>query len=413
MGAVDELDDVILENILGRLDAKSLLRCRCVSRDWNYVITDPYFINNSRARRMIFVVTDYDNLIHLVDDNDRPTHSMLQFHDSFDYYFKNFSSHIYVDEYSYLCNRVRVLGTLNGIVLLQIYGGIYAKHPPSCEGYLMLYNPFIDESLLLPLATPYRYCVLPRYWDSDCGWDHEDDFPHYTVYAFGFGYGRGTPDDWKIVRFREYNKRCRYNDCSGGVCEIFSLKTYTWSKPQEMNIKHIVFETTVGTFLNGFLYWIASRMDKLLVLDVEKIQVSEMHLPFQRSYRETQRCDRSHLGTINGCLCFLNRSINDTDFNLWVMKDQADENSWFKRCSFTLAKDVGRDPHHFVCILYNGRIVMENEGKLHIYDTSDDSYTSTDISVRTGERSLAINGIEYVETLVSLSAISSQQLLAS
>ncbi|XP_076946910.1 putative F-box protein At1g50880 [Bidens hawaiensis] len=44
----------ILYNILARLPGKPLLRFRCVSKHWNGLISDPYFMK-SRSRRMIHV----------------------------------------------------------------------------------------------------------------------------------------------------------------------------------------------------------------------------------------------------------------------------------------------------------------------------------------------------------------------
>nr|XP_043637802.1 F-box protein CPR1-like [Erigeron canadensis] len=381
MAADDKISDLILDNILARLDAKSLLRCRRVSKHWNNLIKDPYFMMKSRARRMIYVIDC--KLLNLVDDNNPAHNSMLNLCSPYQYW-----------GITKLYHEVRVLGTINGIVLLQYYDSVGASSrlpPPYCEGDLMLCNPLTREYKLLPTNSNCGWCKRSIYWDDF------SPFPHYTNYAYGFGFGSATPDDLKIVRFREYNER------HGGVCEIFSLKTFTWSKPvvQDMiNIKDIEFENAVGTFLNGFLYWIRNNMDKLIVLDVGKMVLSEIHLPFQRSYiGHRLYAVRSCLGTIHGCLCLLNRSINYIECNLWVMNnEQGDQNSWSLRCTF----DVGY--HHFVCILDSGRIVMSCGKKLHIYDTSENLYTLTDVSINPGQ---AIHGIEYLETLVSLSDVCS------
>nr|XP_043612673.1 F-box protein CPR1-like [Erigeron canadensis] len=369
MAGVYELPDPVLENILARLDAKALIRCICVSKHWNRLITDPYFMKSRARPSIIFLAAQKHFDLLLADINDN---SMIKLSSTY-------------GPWRSKGHRVfKIIGTINGIVLFRNLGG--AK-----VGDLMLFNPFTLNYMLLPPAShgSAYFCK------------------HSVItynYAYGFGYGSGTPDDLKIVKFTEYNKGCPDNLCGGSVCEIFSLKEFTWSKPQDMNIKHIEFETTVGTFLNGFLYWTRYNMDKLIVLDVAKIVLSEIHLPFKRSYgfRFFGHC--SHLGTMHGCLCLLNRSMNDIDYNLWVMNDQADENSWSIKCSFTLPEDVNPFYHEFICILDNGRIFMMNKEKLHIYDPSDESYTMTDVSISSND---SIQGIEYVETLVSLSDVCS------
>nr|XP_043612082.1 F-box protein CPR1-like [Erigeron canadensis] len=331
MAGVDRLPDDILDNILARLPTKPLIRCRCVSKHWNHLIRDPNFIKSIRARRMIILVTSNKHL-NLVDANVYP--------------------------------EVRVVGTINGIVVLQYYGGVRATLPHTCAGDLMLFNPFTRKYLKLPRSEG-QYCIQPPF-------SFRGGFPHNITSAYGFGYG-SSANDLKIVRFKEYNLDCHNNGCGGDVCEIFSLEEFMWSKPRDMNIKHIRFEETVGTFVNGFLYWIQSG-NKLVALDVAKIVVSEIHLPSQTSYDESQSRllleahsgpdeSRRRLGTIHGRLCLLTRTnYDDADVKFWVMNEN---HSW---CSVTLActlvlQDVGwaYHQHHMICILDNGRILKRQQ----------------------------------------------------
>ncbi|PWA98465.1 F-box domain-containing protein [Artemisia annua] len=257
------IPDAIVENILTRLRAKPLLRFRCVSKHWNSLITNPHFMS-SRSRRTIFVATKTHRLT--IDDNVTFDHTCR---DS-------------IVEVRYLCENLKsdhklssILGTLNGLVLLQ-YSDI-----------MILYNPFTRASNKIPYPESY----LGRRGD-----------------AYGFGYG-ATTDDLRIVVL--YNTYRVYN--TSIACEVFNLKTSRWSTCtlQDTYIKRITPKDSVGTFLNGYLYWIIFGENMLIALNLKDMVLSEIHLPFQRTYFRAQLC------TINGRLCLIN--IDKYCFSLWVM----------------------------------------------------------------------------------------------
>ncbi|KAF5770572.1 putative F-box domain-containing protein [Helianthus annuus] len=63
---MSNVGDDILHNILARLPGKPLLRFRCVSKHWNGLISDPYFMK-SRSRRMILL--PFPRPLVALDDN--------------------------------------------------------------------------------------------------------------------------------------------------------------------------------------------------------------------------------------------------------------------------------------------------------------------------------------------------------
>ncbi|PWA88931.1 F-box domain-containing protein [Artemisia annua] len=231
----DFLPDDIIRNILACLPAKPLVRFRCVSKHWNRMLTEPSFMN-FRSRKSI--ILPLSEALHLIDDNvpaDDMPHSILK------------RCHPYKnlwDRYS----SVRVIGTFNGIVLLR-----YTRK-------LILYNPVTGASTELPCPPNYRDC-----------WKH----------GYGFGYG-ATPNDLKIVRLKQ----------KSDICDVCSFKKSSWSwRKIQLNKKCITFENYVGTFVNGFLHWVAyNNLQLLMVLNVKDMVLSEMHLPFAK---------RAHLGTID------------------------------------------------------------------------------------------------------------------
>ncbi|PWA81895.1 F-box domain-containing protein [Artemisia annua] len=326
----DILPDDIVRNILAWLPAKPLVRFRCVSKHWNHMLTEPNFMS-FRSRKSI--ILPLSEALHLIDDNvptDDMTHSMLK--------------RCHPDKNLWDKYKVKVIGTFNGIVLLRY------THA------LILYNPFTGASTKLP-CPPYRDCRRPGY---------------------GFGYG-ATPDDLKIVRLKQ----------KSDICDVCSFKNSSWSSWStiQLNMKCITFENYVGTFANGFLHWVAYNNPQLLiVLNVKDMVLSEMHLPFAKSFI------RAHLGTIDGCLCSLNK-VNANKFELWVLKEHGVEKSWLPKCSFTCKPD-----HISVCILASGRILMKNPSELIIYDYLENTYEKLNISSNYEYR-IKMYAVEYVESL--------------
>nr|GEW83048.1 hypothetical protein [Tanacetum cinerariifolium] len=214
-------------------------------------------------------------------------------------------------------------------------------HETSWFSHIVLYNPSTGKS-----------CRVRDPNSSSCS-------------VYGFAYGK-TLCDLKIVRFRK-DKGCKN-------CDVLSVKTSTWST-SEITIPDTIFyeDKNVGTFLNGFLYWLAST--KIVVLNIKKIDVVlEINLPNPRSYTN------SHLGTLHGRLCMITDTNNilDSGHDLWVMKEQGVEKSWSKVCSFTFGLGVDHiTDHHYriLNIMDDGRIIIvDTSSNLIIYNTLKRSY---------------------------------------
>ncbi|KAJ0837778.1 putative F-box domain-containing protein [Helianthus annuus] len=121
-----------LRNILTQLPGKPLLRFRCVSKHWNSLISDPYFLK-SRSRRMILL--SHTRPLVVIDDNvpaEDEGHSMVRI-----------PSPLLHEK----CTHVMIVGTLNGIVVL-------ALHDTSLRSHLILYNPLTCASKILVAMDP-------------------------------------------------------------------------------------------------------------------------------------------------------------------------------------------------------------------------------------------------------------------
>jgi hypothetical protein len=150
-----------------------------------------------------------------------------------------------------------------------------------------------------------------------------------------------------------------------------------------------------------------------LALNVEEMVFSKIKLPDVLPHTWLL------LESTGGCLCMITRS-DTTRFDMWLMKEECDENSWMKLHSFTFGlKDNCFTGFLPVCVLGNGKIVMTNSSiQLVIYDTSKDSYVTLN-GLETLDHSKRmsrifhfknfyktfyfkeVHSIEYVETLIS------------
>ncbi|XP_071702509.1 F-box/kelch-repeat protein At3g06240-like [Rutidosis leptorrhynchoides] len=346
MAAVDFLPDEIVLNILARLPTKPLIRSRSVSRYWRRMLMNPYFMK-LRSRKTIILHINRETLDFIdgnVSTNDDSTYSAFK--------------RCYPLEHLHTMRAyARLIGSFNGLVLI-----VYIKD-------LILYNPFTGESKKLP------------------------DPPTPIMYRNGYGFGYGdTPSDLKLVKFIEFSHRF----------EVYDFKRNSWSSwsSDKYGIRYIMFRHSVGTFLNGYLYWIKSQHG-LIVCSVKDMVLSEINLP-----STTSKTTFGNLGTINGCLCWL-KVTNSSIFKLWVMKEPSsiESSSWVNTHSFTL--DHKWDFYHPLNIFDDGKILIVSVfKKLIVYDISKGSYETLNIAL-TSERFpiQQMNCIQYVETLVSPSDV--------
>ncbi|KAI3793446.1 hypothetical protein L1987_36065 [Smallanthus sonchifolius] len=181
-------------------------------------------------------------------------------------------------------------------------------------------------------------------------------------------------------------------------CDVFDLKTSSWSSRPLYLKRDFRFEGDAGMFLNGFLYWATNF--GILDLDVKEMVFSRIEHPDGLKYAVPL------LGFVDGCLCVVN-TIGATRFDLWVRKEQG---VWLKARSFAIPLEAC----YFsdccpVCILGNEKILLTTRTMgLFIYDTSNDTFKPLD-GLTTGEYFKPtpsifcfkdIRAIEYVESLV-------------
>ncbi|XP_076954713.1 F-box/kelch-repeat protein At3g23880-like [Bidens hawaiensis] len=248
--------------ILVKMPTKPLLRLRCLSKHWNRTISDHFM--KSRSRRMILIpykpLQVMDTAAHSISELPLPN-------------FMNPGS----KEYRHI-----IVGTYNGILLIVLKD-------------MIMYNPLTRAYKTVPNPPPLESSTIDI--------------------RYGFCYGTSL-DDLKIVRL---NNMSSGFDQDSRWCDVFSLKKGSWSTTSRTLVGACYIIDKVGTFVNGFLFWVASKLNVyfIVALDVKEMVFSEIQLP-----------DLGFLGTLGGCLyLFLNTR---TKLELWVMNEYGVEKSWSK-----------------------------------------------------------------------------------
>ncbi|KAK1423991.1 hypothetical protein QVD17_19302 [Tagetes erecta] len=352
------IDDDVVRNILGRLPGKPLLRCRRVSKHWNRLISDPYFMK-TRSRRMVLL--PFSRPLVVLDDNVPVKDKVFVIH----------SPSLQLQER--VVEQVSIVGTFNGVVLLALTVHNYLR----CD--LILYNPLTSASKKLVAMDVPASCNYQKPYVFGC----VDDLKH-------------------IVRFELFSEVSRHNHSSMYTWDVFDLKTSLWSGQKRHLKRDFKFWDGVGIFLNGFLYWAIDHvMFGILALNVKEMVFSRIKGPVQRNLVGPL------LGSIDGCLCMVTTTHVAT-FDFWVRKEE--EGSWLKQRSFTIHLATCVKPFRPVCILGNGNILFTTRTMLLVmYDTSKGTYEKLFHLINPNEFEPTssvylfkdIRSIEYVESLVS------------
>ncbi|GJX51655.1 F-box domain containing protein [Tanacetum coccineum] len=248
--AGSDVPEDVLAKIVAKLPSKPLARFKSVSKHWNRVISDPSFMNTFRKCRMTLLPIFP---FHVRDPADRSIVNL---------------GYPFEDHFS---RAIMFVGTFKGVVVLVVL------EQKDKDDLIIFYNPFTGVFKTVPDPP-----INPRYI-------YRSPNP---LYVYGFGYGT-TPDDLKIVRFEMFNET--------KDCQVFSFKTGSWSTLLDVIGDYITLRGRgrgSGTFVDGFLYWVARRNERIMVvqLDIEKMVFSELPLP---SFKD----DVHGLDTLDGCLC--------------------------------------------------------------------------------------------------------------
>lgn len=278
----------IIPHILSRLPVKTLMKFKCVCREWFSIIESPYFarLHSNQSQpiqetRVLLPFYEQQKLLNPCKDDGRFMHISLDLVSNF---FKSKSYYLVGS-----CNELLCFKKLN------CYGGK--------TGLLLLFNPLRQQ--LLPLPSP---SVKPA--------------------KFVLGFDSSTTTYKILTLFYEeistaFDDEPRYRLGA----EVFSLGIRTSSSSSWRaisNVPQFLLALQHPVFTCGALHWVTddsllapetSYSKKIVAFHVGKEEFSFIAWPdttigFPEKY---------HLVELRGCLCFVHSSVDY--INIWIMKN--------------------------------------------------------------------------------------------
>ncbi|KAE8021744.1 hypothetical protein FH972_007609 [Carpinus fangiana] len=296
-------EDLSME-ILSRLPVKSLMRCKCVSKSWYALVTNPSFItkhlkishNLNRGAAILRLGGGLDQLSLSTLSNET-----LEVSGDVDL------SQWFQDEVS----MVSMFGPCNGILCLSVYLRKKRDGHSDFESRLVLWNPATRESKTLP---PIH---------------RQLDMPDLTS-IFGFGFDSKT-NDYKVVRIMNF----RYRHCK---VQVFHLSTNSWrvldSSPDP---SYFIHPPRFSSYLNGVYYWWArvhdySYMGRRLLLSFDMSnEVFQEVLP---PPSEGRNCIDQDIAVINETVTLILPCNFDIELKVWIeiwmLNECGVERTWTK-----------------------------------------------------------------------------------
>lgn len=335
----------ILIEILSRLPAKSVGKCRCVSKPWKDLLSSQQFISK----------THQENLILISPSQSLQTISTIQV--------DGFSRNL-----EWLPDAwATIVGSSNGLVLLI-----------NEEDDKILVNPITLQKVHVP--------------DSPVALYKPGSFSMH-----GFGYDSSS-NDYKIVTLSHFDTDNEYEpDCADTFVDVYSVKSGVWKRLDSSPYDHAVPELASGAFVNGAIHWLASSREPgyrsvIAAFDLVREAFDEIPAP---SSVDVERFVFHKLVVLGGCLCMID-SIGGDGIDVWIMKEYGLVDSWTK---FSINGDSELDVVKPLCYVGDGEVVfLTEEESLVIYDPK--SGTCTDMIVD-GVPAKFLDGGTFVESLVS------------
>jgi F-box interacting protein len=388
------LPNELVVEILIRLPVKSLVRFRCVCKDWFSLISSSSFItthtnralsrsgDNNTSSRLLF---RYGQMIFFnILGHRKLLHFSLRSDDGSFGHNSNFIRLKYPLQPGALsdvfCN---IVGSWNGLFC-------FAFDHPGFRVY-RLWNPSIHKALSLP---------EPNFTVSSHG---------ISEHFHGFGHDPST-NDVKLVRLaypgRHFMK-------VPPLVEIYTLNTGCWRDIAAPAPSYIVNERCLSVFVNGASHWVAHTpphertfRNVIVAFDMGDEVFREIEVPncfVGKLYLNMTVAVRDGLL----CLVPFNEHEQEQSFSIWIMKEYGIGESWTKLFDIDISQGLKR----VVAFRKNGEVVVtDRNGELLSYEPNIQQVTQ--LGFRKYSFSGTKNGFverwffldKYLESLVLLNA---------
>ncbi|KAM7485150.1 hypothetical protein LguiA_001159 [Lonicera macranthoides] len=368
---MSNLFDEIIEEILTRLPAKSLVRFNLVCKKWLSLISDPNFVRKHLDNVLLDPSNNHCKLIV----NSSPKFYSIDYQEPLSSTKHNFP----LKSPHGLC----ILGACNGLLCIGFTNMGGCGHDNS---NIILWNPLFKHYKILPQCNSALT----------------------SVRLVGFGYDYYL-DDYKFARVIS-------NSMGGHKVVIYTLKTNSWKTIRSVPSSKLYFPSrNEGTFVNGSLYWASSdygahhyfhqnydpEFENLIIrfdLTDEKFRVVEV--PLNDDIKPKWRID---LVEVKGRLGLFQMKYEFRDFQMWILKEDEKKNVyWTKLMRIPQKYGMYSWP---VCFVKSDEVVLSTSGMSRNEDKKLVLYNSKDSRFRKLPNFGVSNWLEekmYVETLVSL-----------
>ncbi|KAK9741604.1 hypothetical protein RND81_03G116700 [Saponaria officinalis] len=354
----------LMVNILSRLPAKSIGRCRCVSKPWRCLLSEVHFIKAHLDRTTEFM----DNrLLMLISSESNTLYNASIAHNSL--------------------GEITALATELGFVTSSEFR---TEGMPFCNGLILMQDDMGKRLLVNPTTKEVRDLPVSPYALD----------PHASFTMYGLGYDH-VSDDYKVVTLSYYDTYNEYEpECTEMFVNVYSGRSGTWKQGESSPYDHAVGHVTAGVFFGGRIHWLATRTSDyssvIVGFDLTEEKFHELPAP---SFIDGHNFVLNRLVVLGGCLTiFPLRPKIETD--IWMMKEYGVKESWTK---FLIVDDEVSELAPLLCMAGQREVVVvvKDEGtfyeKLMMYNL--DSATFKDITVHGIDEFLV--GGSFTETLVS------------
>ncbi|PON58784.1 F-box domain containing protein [Trema orientale] len=345
-GAASGFPNDVIEEILSRLDAQSVMRCKCVCKSWLSLITHPSFKHRHLKNQVPGALLRADDLdcafsFHV---NDNGNHRLWSHPCPNDY-----MDCPIVDEKQNL--RMIVFACENGVICLSYRNVVY------------LWNPAIRKMKKLPslpspcpmrhlyglgyhtLTDDFKVVGIPPMKTGGVGFDYDNNFKRGNLVGV---YSLRGPSSWKTLE----------------MPDLF------FSDPNCANHQSIF----CSFVLNGSIHWLVyyGREIEETVLESLGIVAFDMSTEVFKlinsppSLGGLEAYTAKRMFDLSGCLSLLTFKRPGL-IDMWVMKEYGVSDSWTKHFSFNLSKSSVPSPTDDDFMLYPLGLGRYSNGDLLLY----------------------------------------------
>ncbi|XP_058008001.1 F-box/kelch-repeat protein At3g06240-like [Hevea brasiliensis] len=374
----DHLTRELLEEILSRLPVKSILICRCVSKTWYSLISNPSFIAHhhkktaARNSGLLFFSYSTRELVWPFKENVR----YLLYPD------ESFPANP-IEELDCPLKDIKrfvdIVGSFNGVFCLSY--GVYGRHTDGAA----LWNPSVRKIVNIP---------CPNVTFTSHG---------FYKHLLGFGFDSAT-DDYKLVRI-VYLPDSNFNfDKIPPLVEIYSLRSRVWRKVDNNDLKYVIADFSTSAFLNGTCHWVATKppngpgvCDAIVSFSLGEEVFGEMEVP-DCLVKKYQFVD---IAVFDGSLLLVAsfKLTGEGCFTVWMMKEYGVPGSWTRLFDIPDFKSHLKWIRKLVAFRQSGQVLLAKLfGQLVFYDPKTEEIFDT--KIRGNAHSFYLD--TFVESLVLL-----------